>query len=404
MRPTDESPQCAETVASPVRALIDADAIRHNVRILRGCCRDGVALCPAVKADGYGHGLAHVLPPLRTEGIQLVAVACVAEGVEVRRLGWTGRVLVFGPSLESPADGPDANFASVCLTHELEPTATGLAQVDALVEAARARRAAAAAAVVHVKVDSGMGRMGLGGDLARELAARIDAAGELSLGSVYTHFATADEADRSFVHRQLEDFRRVVASIERAGVRIPLLHAANSAAILQEPTAHFDMVRPGLGIYGYLGGPDAVSPAPLRPAMKVVSHVGLVKELPAGRSVGYGRTWTAERPTRLGIVPIGYADGYLRWFSNRAMMRVGDRFVPVVGRVSMDLTTIDLTDLPDAGPGDEVVVIDNNAASPNSVESLAQLVGTIPYEITCTLSRRVARVPADPEGNAQQSD
>jgi alanine racemase len=215
---------------------------------------------------------------------------------------------------------------------------------------------------------------------------------------VYTHLATADEADLDFARRQLDTFLATRDRLARAGIAVGAFHVANSAAIFRLPDAHLDRVRPGLAMYGYWCGPAEQRPADLRPCMRVVSNLVAVRKLPAGHGVGYGRTFITPRASVIGLVPIGYADGYRRALSNRAAMTLeavrgrGQVTVPVVGRVSMDQTTLDLTDAGDVRVGDPVIVIDDAPAAPNSVEALARSLDTIPYEVTCLIGERVARV------------
>jgi alanine racemase len=196
-------------------------------------------------------------------------------------------------------------------------------------------------------------------------------------------------------NEQMTAFAGVVTRLRAAGLQVPLLHLANSAAAIYLPETHYNMVRPGLAIYGYQPRDSATSAVALRPSLRLVSHLVLVKQVPAGHAVGYGRTFVTRRPSVLGVVPIGYNDGYLRALSNRATMGLPAGDAPVVGAISMDQTMIDLTDLmahdPPPKVGDEVVIIDNHRSRPNSVESLARLLGTLAYEVTCLLGNRVAR-------------
>jgi alanine racemase len=269
-------------------------------------------------------------------------------------------------------------------------------------------------APVHVEIDTGMGRMGVPLESAGRLLSHVAGCRHLRLEGVFTHFAEAESAG-DFTRRQLDRFYDTLARFEfgppestgstddsrvnalapRSGGRL-LLHAANSAAALAHPGTRLNMVRCGLAIYGYPPGEgdaaaDAVA-ASLRPAMKVVSRLAAVKRLPVGHTVGYGRTWTAARDTVAGVVPVGYEDGYPRSLSNNAVMQVRGRFAPVIGRVSMDQTVVDLTDVPAAAAGDDVVVVSDNPAAPNSLAALAGRAGTIPYELLCRLGNRIRRM------------
>ncbi len=379
----------------PVVAEIELDALRGNLHACRGRVPAGTALCPAVKADAYGHGIAHVLPVLADAGIRQVAVANLDEALELRQIGWSGAILCFGPMLatDSPTEQRErahtAVAADVTLTIQ---SASELAQLSAA--AARLHRRAR----VEVKVDTGMGRMGLLPGLAEEVIRQTLGCPEVLIEGIYTHLATADEPDLSFAREQLAVFTGLRERLSSGAAGIAF-HAANSAAIFRLPEAHLDRVRPGLALYGYWTGPQDERPADLRPALRVVSRLTAVRSLPAGHAVGYGRSFVTQRPSVIGLVPIGYADGYRRLLGNQAVMTLearrglAARTVPVVGRISMDQTAIDLTEAGEVRPGDRVVVIDRQPASPHSVEGLARGLATIPYEVTCLLGRRVRRVP-----------
>jgi alanine racemase len=239
--------------------------------------------------------------------------------------------------------------------------------------------------------------MGIAPDTALNLIHRGMAFEHARLAGVYTHLASADEADLEFARHQLAWLANLIERLAAIGIRVPLVHAANSSAIFRLPESHFDMVRPGLAVYGCRPSCHLPGTVRLRPALRLKSHLVLTKHVPAGHSVGYGRSFITERPSVLGIVPIGYNDGYARALSNRGIMGVAaaggpQRDAPVVGRVSMDQTVLDLTDLHGARVGDEVVVIDDQADRPNTIEAVAELLGTVPYEVMSLLGNRVGRV------------
>jgi alanine racemase len=349
-------------------------------------------MCVAVKANAYGHGVEVVLPALRRARVEMLGVATIAEARQLRDLEWSGPILLFGSELSACAGKQKSEQARWLVEKDIRVTLTSRQDLDELATAARAKGRTAG---VHFKLDSGMSRMGVSEDLLVELldVARADCF--LNVEGLYTHFATADD-DMVFAGQQLQRFRAFVDRLRAAGVTVPMLHAANSAAIINLPDSHLDMIRPGISVYGYHTSPAMTNRPDLRPAMRVVSYLTLVKRIPAGSCVGYGCTFRAAKDMLVGLVPIGYADGYNRRLSNAGKMIVADRVVPVVGRVSMDQTVIDLTALDKNGiavsPGTEVIVIDNDRDSPNSVEALAVQLGTIPYEITTLLGPRVTRV------------
>ena len=372
----------------PNIAKVSKGSLRRNFAAFKNHCGQGVKICPAVKANAYGHGIEIVAPVLAEAGADMFAVASLAEAWELAELVPGVAVLVF-----SPIQGyrSDKGIMLDTVKAGFHLTVTDKAMLEIIAECAKE---AGGVGKIHVKVDTGMGRMGVSPAAAMELVNHIVARPGLRLEGLYTHFATADEADASFAVEQLRCFEDFLVEARRAAGDVPLIHAANSAAILGLKESHFNMVRPGISSYGYLPSPSMAGLkvlAGLSPVMRVESRLVLVKELPAGHTCGYGRTFRTKRPTRVGIVPIGYDDGYRRLFSNRAVMQVRAAPVPVIGRVSMDQTILDLTDVPGAQTGDLVTVISERRDDPNSVENLAAMADTIPHEITCLLGRRVMR-------------
>jgi alanine racemase len=343
-----------------------------------------------VKADCYGHGLAALADVIGGEADAL-AVATPEEAVAVRRHGYDGQVLMFF----APCAFPDAERLAEALDELVARRITlTLVTPEEVAAVAEAARRVGTEAQVHVMIDTGMGREGTPPQRAPDLVGHIRQAPGLKLTGMYTHFATADEADKSFTREQLARFQQAV---DACGPREGLtLHAAGSAALIDLRQTHLDMVRPGIAVYGYQPSDQMQTRLPLKPALRLRASLMIVKDAPAGSRCGYGLTHRFDRPSRIGLVPVGYGDGYPRCLSNRAVMRVRGHACGVRGRVSMDQTIVDLTDVPDARVGDEVEVISSDPAAPNSVESLARLAGTIPYEITCGLGkRRIRRVLVD---------
>lgn len=380
---------------SPITAEVAGDAIRANIRAIRRRLPAGTPVCAAVKANAYGHGIEQVLPVLAGVGVERVAVANLQEAIQVRELGWNRPVLCFGGVLAIGNERERLQKARTVLEMGFHCTLTTMEEARLLsAEAVRTGRTAH----VEVKIDSGMGRSGVGPKEAEELIVTVAALPGVTLEGAYTHFATADECDLSFTRQQISNFRALQSALRARGVPVRTYHAANSAAIFRHPEAHLGIARPGLAVYGYWGGPDEERPVDLTPALRVVGRLMAVRRLPAGHAVGYGCTFRTWRESAIGLVPIGYADGYRRLLSNEAVMILEAargqprRTVPVVGRVSMDQTTVDVTDAGDVRVGDRIVIIDNDPAAPNSVETLARKLDTIPYEITCLLGQRVRRV------------
>ncbi len=372
-------------------AEIDLDAIAHNIRELRRITRPQARLMAVVKADGYGHGADAVACTALANGADMLAVARIDEGVQLRRAGLEAPILVMGPTF--PA------FAERIIANDLIQGVTGLKDARGLAaRAARMKRVIP----VHLKVDSGMGRLGLvpdcggpGIEPARPPVAEVRALKALSgvrLEGVFTHFAAADEADKSFAEQQLEIFSTFLDRLSRAGIDTGMRHAANSAGIIDLPESHFDAVRPGIAIYGlYPWRAVDRRRVDLRPALALKSRVLQVKEVPAGFPVSYGMTWTAPHATRIATVATGYADGIQRRLSNRGHMLVHGVMVPIVGRVCMDLIMLDVGGVEGVAPGDEVVIIGRQGDAEISADTVADLLETINYEIVFTNFARVPR-------------
>ncbi len=381
----------------PATAYISASAIRRNVEAVRRRIPANTAICVAVKADAYGHSLDCVLPVLAQSGVTRVAVANLEEAIDVRGRGWHGQVLSLGPILAADTRRQQAERAAEAVAAGMAATITTVEEGLLLSEAAQAQHRSAH---VEIQVDTGMGRCGVLWEKAVDLIAQVSSLPQTQIDGVFMHFATSDEPDLTFARAQFQRFSTIISQITARKLPVGLFHAANSAAIFRLPESHLGMVRPGLCIYGYWAGPDAERPPDLCPVMRVVSRLTEVRRLPAGSSVGYGCTWTAKRDSLIGTASIGYADGYRRLLGGKAVVTLANgrqtpcRSVPVIGRVSMDQINLDLTDAGPAEVGDLIAVVDENPSSPNCVESLAKLVGSIPYEITTLLGSRVRRVPA----------
>ncbi len=372
-----------------VVAEINTDAITHNLGLVRKVCHPSVQVCVALKANAYGHGVDVVAPVLLEAGVEMVAVATIGEALELRQLGWDRPILCFGPTFAAASSRERSARIAAVVEHGLAPTVVdGYGLRDLQAEAERRGRCVD----YHVKVDTGMGRMGIAPDTAYDLIRRAARLDRVQLAGVYTHLATADEADLEFARHQLAWLGNLIERLAAVGIRVPLVHAANSSAIFMLPESHLDMVRPGLVVYGCRPSRHWPGDGELRPALRLRSHLVLTKRVPAGHSVGYGRTFVTKRPSVLGIVPVGYNDGYSRSLSNRGIMGLAGGDAPVVGRVSMDQTVLDLTDLPGARVGDEVIIIDDRPGRPNTVEAIAEQLDTTPHEVTCLLGNRVRRV------------
>jgi alanine racemase len=369
-------------VAAPLiraAAPVNLAAVERNCQRLAARLAGGAELCAVVKADAYGHGAAPCAHAALAGGARRLAVATAAEARDLRAAGIRAPLLVMGALTPDEVHLALAADAHVVAWHE--------GFVAAVAAAAGARTVG-----VHVKLDTGMGRLGTRDvDEARRVVAAVDAAPGLALAGAMTHLATADEVGDAFFAEQLEAFRAFADEV-RAGHSDAVIHAANSAATLRDPASHFDLVRCGVAVYGL--DPFQRDPAyhGLEPALELRSYVAAVKPAAPGQSVGYGRTWTARRPTVIGTVPVGYGDGVRRALSNDADVLVGGRRRPLVGTVSMDNVTIDLGPHTDVRIYDEAVLLGRQGDERVLAEEWARRLGTINYEITCGLTQRVPRV------------
>jgi alanine racemase len=362
-------------------ARIDLGAVSHNVAVLRRRTGEGVELCPVLKADGYGHGIEACARAAIRAGADRTCVATAREAAVIRSIDADVPILVLGAM--APAECDLAIEAGGIVT-AWDPDF-----VDAL-----DRRAAAAGrrVTVHVKYDTGMGRLGsFDPEVVYETARRVERSGNLELEALWTHFATADEKDPSFTMLQLERLLDLGRRM-RAGFPGLKLHAANSAAVLAAPESHLDLVRPGVALYGMDPFGNDPGDHELRPVLSLHSYVATVKRFKAGMSAGYGRTWMARRETTVVTVPVGYGDGIRRGLSNLGEVLIGGRRHPIAGTVSMDNITVDVGDNP-VTVGDEVTLIGSQGGEGITAEEVARHLDTINYEVTCGVSPRVPRVP-----------
>ena len=370
----------------PTTAHIDLGALRHNLAQVRRLA-DAREVIAIVKADAYGHGAVPVARALAAEGVTRFGVALVEEGRALREAGIRGEVLVLGGVVEDQA----AEIVELGLT----ATIFHAGHADALNEAARR---AGRAAPVHVKIDTGMGRLGFSPDAAPDAVVALARLAFLRLEGLMTHFADADLADPAYAREQVARFDAVAEAVRCAGVRIPIRHAANSAAVMATSSWRsaiggplYDAVRPGLMLYGARPGPAVGAGVDLRPVLSLTTRILVLKRVPPGTPISYGRTFVTRRESLIAVLPIGYADGYPRALSNAGRVLVRGRAAPVVGRVCMDLTMVDVTDVPGAAEGDEAVVIGAQGAAAITVEEVAAGAGTIAYEILCGIGPRVPR-------------
>ncbi len=368
----------------PTVARVDVGAIKRNFRqIVEHLARERSPGPPGViavvKANAYGHGAAQVARALEDAGADLLACADIEEGAVLRAAGVRADILVFGALSVSDLDG--------LFDCRLTPTISTPGAARAVqAAAARYRRSLR----YHLKIDTGMNRLGFRHDNLRWTLPELLASANLELDAVYTHFATADDPESPLFNVQRLRFERALADIEALGARPRYRHAANSAALLRDSRVWWDRVRPGLLLYGIVPPPLAAT-LPLTPVITLGSRVVAVKGLRSSEGVGYGARFTAQDPRTIAIVPAGYADGLDLRLGGRGSVLIRGRRAPIVGAVSMDMLTADVTGL-DASPGDEVVIIGSQGDDCIDVREMAATIGTIPYEILCRIGSRIERL------------
>jgi alanine racemase len=369
----------------PTRAEIDLAALARNYRTLRDA-GPAVEVLAVVKADAYGHGAVHVARTLERAGVAFLGVALVEEGRVLRDAGLKGDLLVLGGAYDGAWE--------LLLEQRMVPVVFRPEHLQGLGQAARARGTTARA---HLKVDTGMGRLGV---QTHEVAAFLEAARafpEVRLEGLCSHFANADLADAALTHEQILRFRTALGQMRAAGHDPRWRHLSNSAGLLSLPEVRdgmeLNLVRPGLGLYGLVPAPWLRPPRTLEPVLQWKTAVLHLKTVPTGTPVSYGSTWHAPRPSRIATLPVGYADGWSRLLSNRGSVLVRGHRAPVVGRVCMDLCMVDVTDIPEVAVGDEVVLLGTQGGLSQDAHQLAQLQGTIAYDVLCAIGARVPRVP-----------
>ena len=370
----------ALAVLRPTRAIVDLDAIAANFAYLRERAGDADVLC-VVKADAYGHGAIAVARRLEREGARWLGVAILEEAEELRRFGVSCRILLLGGAEE--AQIPRA------VELGLTPAIVSRESFDALV---RFARRTGTRVRCHLKVDTGMTRLGIPWQEFPAFVEGLSSEGPLEIEGLFTHLATSDDPAVSFTRDQLQRFRTCRDALLARGFARPLLHVASSAGLLTRAETDVELVRPGVALYG-LNPWGTLRDPMLTPALSLVSRVVRCADEPMGTSVGYGATFIAHRPSRFATIPVGYEDGVARQLGDGWEVAIRGRLAPLVGRVSMDLVVADVTDVPEARTGDEVTVVGGaQSAHAHSVEEMARRMRTIPYEVTCGISGRVPRV------------
>lgn len=370
----------------PTYCEVDLGAVGWNFAQVREVVGPGVKILSIVKADAYGHGAPEVAAALAAAGSDGFGVATLEEALELREAGIRGPILVLTAIYPEHVD----EFFRA----DLKPALSDLPTLNALEAQTRKR---GRMLKFHLKVDTGMGRLGLLHSEVESWLADLDKLGSLQLEGLFSQLAHAEDASGEYTKTQLENFERVVQRLRRAGYKPPLVHLANSAGVIGVPGAHCTMVRPGLMLYGLYPAPEMARRIELRPALSWKTRILQVKELPAASSVGYGRTFVTRRKSLIAALPVGYADGYHRLLSNRGAVIVRGKRAPIVGRISMDLTLVDVTDIRGVTHGDEVVLLGRQGGENISADEIAGWAETISYEIVTSIGARVPRIYIQPK-------
>jgi alanine racemase len=364
----------------PTRAEVDLNAIAKNLRYVRACVGRKPLIMAVVKANAYGHGSLRVARyVVHNDLAQYLGVAIVEEGIALR----TARIL--HPILAFTA--PEPSQLSLYAHYGIDAAVTSIAAAKALnkIGASAGRKAS-----VHVKIDTGMGRLGIAPADALEFFRSLRQMEHIDVRGIFTHFATSDDKDLSYTRKQLKSFTTLRRELTGLGFDIPLAHCANSAAIMRVKDAALDMVRPGIMMYGY--SPTGSRPAALEPAMSIRGKIGFIKCVPAGTPISYGRRYTTSRDTLIATVAAGYADGISRRLMNQMSVLIRGRKYPVVGTICMDQFMVDLGPSAEAVEGDDVTIIGRDNTARITAWDVAKTIGTIPYEVCCAVSERVPRI------------
>lgn len=368
----------------PTWAEINLDNLAYNLRSVKNFINQPIKVTAIVKADAYGHCAVECAKKLENSGIDWFGVALPEEGVELRENGIIKPILCLG--------GFWVGQERIILENDLTPVIFQAEKAEILDRAASEQNVTAKA---HIKIDTGMGRIGVRFDEIEDFIQRIKALKNINFEGIMTHFAAADKfEEKSFTNLQIERFNQAVELFENSGFRFTYKDMANSPASIAYPDSYGDMIRLGGILYG-LGDdvlPDWTQRPELKPVLSLYSRITLLKKIKKGETLGYSRTFRAERDSVIATIPIGYQDGYRRGFSNRARVIINGKFAEVVGRISMDWTILDVTEIPDIKIGDKVVLIGEQDGLKITAEELAKKVDTISYEITCGIDRRVKRV------------
>lgn len=362
-------------------ASIDLAALTHNLSQIRERLSPQSHIMAVVKANAYGHGAIEVSRALVASGVGRLAVASVQEGIALREAGINADILVL-------VDLFDKHVQDL-IAHRLTPVITEQRLLPALAEAAASGKQPFG---IHIKVDTGMGRLGFSPVELASLFNALPGWKSLRIEGFMTHLADSDGQDPSHTEQQLKTFRGLLEQVEQRGITIPFVHVANSAAIVRYRQSHFSLVRPGIMLYGYHTLPENIPSPRLEPLLSLRSTVMQLRSIKPGETVSYNRTFVAKRPSTIAVLPVGYADGYSRRLSNQGSVLIKGKRAPIVGLICMDMTMVDVTDIPSVRVGDTVTLIGRDGQDAIWADELAGWTATIPYEVLCALGPRIPRV------------
>ena len=367
-------------ITRPVWTEIDLNNLSHNIRMIREHVSQETLIMAVVKADAYGHGAVAIARKALNSGADRLAVAIPEEGIELRKAGFEVPIQIFGEILKKQHP--------LIVDYDLIPTVCKLKTVEGLNKYAKRKNKTVK---IHIKIDTGMGRIGVFPENAVDFIKKVKKYKNIEIEGIITHHAKADEKDKEYTYNQWEKFQKVINKLEKEGIEIPIKQAANSATIIDLPEMQLDMVRPGIMLYGLRPSPE-VKDFPLKPVLSWKTKIVYLKEVAAGTGISYGATYITEEKREIATLPLGYADGYFRLLSNKGEVLINGQRAPIRGRVCMDQIMVDVTNIPDVKIGDEVVLIGEQGDEKITATELADLVGTINYEITCSISKRVPQI------------
>ena len=369
----------------PTIASVDLTALVHNLTQFRSTLAPGCDVMTVIKANAYGHGAVETAKTLIRQGVSRVAVVSIEEGIALRQAGINAPIVILGPVF--PEQFPDL------FGHQLTPVVSDAGMLPKLAQAASSLHTPYP---IHLKVETGMGRLGLTQD---ELANCFGSQGfprTLQLEGLMTHLADADGPATDITQEQLTRFRQAIGIVTASGVRVPLIHAANSGGAVRFPEAQFSLVRPGIMLYGYHTLPKSVPVPELKPVLSLRTSIAQIRTVQPGRTVSYNGTFTAKQPTKIAVLPIGYADGVSRRLSNRGSVLIHGQRAPIAGLVCMDMLMVDVTKIAGVAVGDEAVLIGAQGSDRITADDIANWTGTIAYEVLCTIGPRIPRQYLNP--------